>query len=177
MAADEHGDLRFADPPGGDALDQLGELARVGLEPAPVQTEKGEHRHESGPLIAVHEGVVLDEVEEVRGGHLKDLPVEEFPPEGRLRSGERRFEQPDVADTRPPSVPRDLVRVQGEHLVERQEDDAHDSASRLNTSPYCRCASATSFLSLAVRRRSRTGETMMTSPSVDTSNGVFASIW
>ncbi len=52
----------------------------------------------------------------------------------------------------------------------------HESASRLNAPRYRRWASATTFLSLSVRRRSRTGEITITSPSVETSSGVEASI-
>jgi hypothetical protein len=95
MAPDEHCDLRFADPPDCDALHHVGQEGRAGLQPAPVQTEKGEHRHESGPLVAVHEGMVVpNQMKEVRGRHLEDFPVKKLPPEGRLRNGECRFEQP-----------------------------------------------------------------------------------
>jgi hypothetical protein len=38
------------------------------------------------------------------------------------------------------------------NLVEHQEDDLHESASRLKTPPYCRYASATMSFSRAVRR-------------------------
>ena len=47
-------------------------------------------------------------------------------------------------------------------IVEGEELDAHYSASRRKTPPYRLCASPTIRLSLAVRRRSRTGDTTMT---------------
>src|SRR5713226_9619672 len=64
----------------------------------------------------------------------------------------------------------------GDRLIEREEDDFHESASRLKTPPYCRCASATIRFRRDVRRRSRTGDITITSPSVETSRGVSASI-
>ena len=63
------------------------------------------------------------------------------------------------------------------NLVEHQEDDLHESASRLKTPPYCRCASATMRFNRAVRRRSRTGVITITSPSVDISSGVSGSAY
>src|SRR5258705_6262650 len=87
-----------------------------------------------------------------------------------------RLQEAEVSDARPPSVSLDLIRVERDHLVERQEDDLHESASRLKTPPYCRCASATMRFSRAVLRRSRTGVITITSPSVETSSCVSASI-
>ena len=64
--------------------------------------------------------------------------MQEPPLKGCGGCSQGRLQEAEVPDARPPSVSLDLVRVERDHLVERQEDDLHESASRLKTPPYCR---------------------------------------
>src|SRR6266508_5272507 len=115
-------------------------------------------------------------MEQVRGRLLVQACVQELAANGRRGHRQSRLEKSHVADQRRAPVARNLVSVQGEHFVEREELDAHYSASRRNTPAYRLWASLTIVLSLAVRRRARTGDTTITWPLVETSRGVSASI-
>src|SRR5439155_12121148 len=66
--------------------------------------------------------------------------------------------------------------MDGQDLVERQEPRLFHSASLRNTPPYLSCARAIVFLKRSSTRPGRTGETTITSPSVESSSGVSAPI-
>src|SRR5712691_7858316 len=102
--------------------------------------------------------------------------MEDPPLERRARHPERRLEEADITNARPAAVSLDLVSMEGQNLVQREERNSHALASRAKTPPYCRWARSTTRLSLAARFRVRTGEITITSPSVDTSRGVLALI-
>jgi hypothetical protein len=70
-------------------------------------------------------------------------------------------------DSGRPAVPLDLVAVDLEHLIEAEERRAR---------PYLRFAALRAFWKSFRRLASRTGETMSTCPSVETSSGVSALI-
>src|SRR6266481_5577645 len=173
----EYRSFGLADPAPRDTPYEIFDFSSVGVEPARVQTEKGEQDHEPDALVPVYKRAISHDVEEMGRGHLMEVFVQEPPFKGRGGCSQGRLQEAEVPDARPPSISLDLVRVERDHLVERQEDDLHESASRLKTPPYCRCASATMRFSRAVLRRSRTGVITITSPSVETSSGVYAPIW
>jgi hypothetical protein len=52
-----------------------------------------------------------------------------FAGEDGRRHGQRRFQQPLVADAQRPAVPRNLVGVDRQRFVEGQEQHRHDRAS------------------------------------------------
>jgi len=53
-----------------------------------------------GTLVAVNERVVLDDMEEVGRGFLEQVIVQELAAERRLRHGNGRMQQADVANAR-----------------------------------------------------------------------------
>src|SRR5207237_4661071 len=115
------------------------------------------------------------DVEQVGRGHLGQRRVKPFTAEGRLRHCQRGAQQSRLADACLTAIPLDLVRLQGQDLVQRQEDRLH-CASRLKTPAYLRCARSTTLRSFADRAREGTGETTSTLPSVETSSSVSASM-
>ena len=152
MLLDEYRGFGLADPAPRDTQYLIFDFLSAGIEPARVQTEKGEKDHEPDGLVPIHKGVISHDVEEMGRGHLREIFVQEPPFKGRGGCSQGRLQEAEVPDARSPSVSLDLVRVERDHLVERQEDDLHESASRLKTPPYCRYASATMSFSRAVRR-------------------------
>jgi hypothetical protein len=64
--------------------------------------------------------------------HLRQRSVQEAAPERRPRRRHRRLEKREVAHSRRPAVPLDLIRVEGEYLVEGEEGRLPHSASLLN---------------------------------------------
>src|SRR5207249_11480782 len=71
------------------------------------------------------EGVGADQVEEVGSRHLVNAAVKERSTEGGRGHGQRGFQEAEVADAGQASVALDQVPVQGEDLVEREENDGH----------------------------------------------------
>src|SRR5688572_30086832 len=142
----------------------------------PIQAKKRQHGDETGALVSVDEGMVADDVKQVRCRHLGHRCVEQSVTECRGRCCQCGFEEVEVTNASTASVSVDLIRVKRENFDQCEERDTHYSARRLKTPAYCRCASATITLIRAVRPRRRTGATMMTSPSVEISSGVSAPI-
>ena len=58
MLLDEYRGFGLADPATRDTPDQIFDFSSVGVEPARVQTEKGEQDHEPDALVPVHEGAI-----------------------------------------------------------------------------------------------------------------------
>lgn len=69
---DEDRRVGFADPAGRDAHHQPGHLVFAGFEAPAVEPEERQRGGQRGALVAVHERMVLREVEEIGGGHLGD---------------------------------------------------------------------------------------------------------
>ena len=67
---EEYRDFRLAHLSGGDPQDQLGELVRICFDRDVVEAEKGQSGDQTHPLVAIDEGVMLDQVEEIGRGHL-----------------------------------------------------------------------------------------------------------
>lgn len=62
-------------------------------------------------FVAVHEGVVLDDVKEIGRGHFKKIGVQVSTAETGLRHGNRRFQKGQVTDALASSVSSDLIGV------------------------------------------------------------------
>src|SRR3954462_14905700 len=118
-----------------DPHDHPGELLVAGIDGDVVELEEDERRSQRGALVAVDERMVPRQVEQVRGGHLEERPMEQFASEGCLRRRRGREEQPSIAHTERAAVHLDLVSVDAEHLLEQEEARLVHSASFLNTAP------------------------------------------
>src|SRR3954465_8604777 len=152
-----------------DPNDHPGELLVGGIDGDVVELEKDERRSQRGPLIAIDERVVLRQVEEVRGGHLEQRPMEQLASERGLRRRNAREEQPSIAHPERAAVRLDLVSVDAEHLLEQEEARLLHSASFLKTAPWRRSSLRRIASTFAERFLSAGGEMMMTRPSVETS--------
>ena len=75
-------------------------------------------------------------MKEIGGRLLRQARVQELAAEGRRWHRQRRLEEAHVADQRRAPIARDLVGVEGQHLIEGEELDPHYSASRRKTPLY-----------------------------------------
>jgi len=80
---DEYRGFGLADPAPRDTQYQIFDFLSVGVEPARVQTEKGEKDHEPDALLPVYKGVISHDVEEMGRSHLMEAFVQEPPFKGR----------------------------------------------------------------------------------------------
>ena len=79
MLLDEYRGFGLADPATRDTQHQIFDFSSVGVEPARVQTEKGEQGHEPDALVPVHKRVISHDVEEMGRGDLMEAFVQEPP--------------------------------------------------------------------------------------------------
>ena len=110
-------DLRLARPAVSDAGDEIGERVGLGLQSPTVEAEERKHGDQPGPLVTVHERMIAHDIEQVRRCHLVQTAMEEHPPERCRRNGDGGLEQIERPDTRPASIPADLIGVEREDLV------------------------------------------------------------
>ena len=68
----------------------------VGVEPARIQTEKGEKDHQPDAFVPVHKGVISHDVEEMGRGHLMEVFVQEPPFKGREGCSQGRLQEAEV---------------------------------------------------------------------------------
>ena len=123
--AEEDRDVGLRAMAAGDAEHEVDELVVAGADTNAVQPKEGEAACQPDALVAVDERVVLDEMEQIRSGLLRKGRVQELAFERHLRHRERRLEEATVADAQRPSVATHLVSVDGEYLIEREEEDGH----------------------------------------------------
>lgn len=88
---------------------------------AAVQVEEHQGGEHSGALVAVDEGMVLQDVKKVRSGHGEKVFVDDHAIEGRLRLRKRRLEQPAIAHADSATIAGELERVQLEHVLDVEE--------------------------------------------------------
>jgi len=98
VALDEYRGLGLADPAPRDTQYQIFYFLSVGVEPARVQTEKGEKDHEPDALVPVHKRVISHDVEEMGRCHLMEAFVQEPPFEGSQGNSKRGLQEAEVPD-------------------------------------------------------------------------------
>jgi len=86
-----------------------------------IQLKKHQGARQGCPLVPINEGVILAEVVGVRSGHLIEVVMQPFTREGGLGLGERRFQEPEIPDTRLSAIPSDLVGMDFDDLSEAEE--------------------------------------------------------
>ena len=97
MRAKECCDFRLASLAGCHRHGDLVDAALGGGDLDAVEVQKHERGNGAGPFVAIQEGVVLDNVKQVRRGHLKEILMEKLAAERRLRLGDGRFKQAQIA--------------------------------------------------------------------------------
>ena len=125
VRTEESGDLGFACLAGGHRDREIVETALGRSDFDAVEIEKHQSGDGTDPLVAVDERVVLNQVEQVRRGHGEDIPVEQLAAEAHARLGHGGFQQPQITNAAIAAIPRHLVGVQAQHVVDREEVNAH----------------------------------------------------
>ena len=75
---------------------QLLEVVWISGKVETIEGEKDKSRHGAYPLVAIHERVVLNEVEKISRRHLVQIRVERLPRETRRGHGNRRLQQSPI---------------------------------------------------------------------------------
>ena len=70
MLLNEDGYLCLADLPRRNSEYKIDQLTTGRMERARVQAQKGQHGHETNPLVAVDKGMPLGQMEEIGRSHL-----------------------------------------------------------------------------------------------------------
>ena len=84
-----------------------------------VQFEKHDCCCCSNPFVAIQEWVILNEVKQVGGSHVKQSRMQPLPAEGRSRLGHRGLKQSDITHSQSTAIPSDLVFVNGDNVFAR----------------------------------------------------------
>lgn len=121
VRAKERRDLGFACFTLGDGAGELVEAAFGRLDLHPIEIEKDECCHCPGPLVAIDERMVLHQVVQVGGCHLKHVFAQVLAAERCTRLRNRGLQQSHIAHTMIAAVAVDLVRVQREHVFGAEE--------------------------------------------------------
>src|SRR5262249_27755393 len=129
------GDLGLSDLPASDLHHRLEQLGRIRFKPGLVDAKKRDRGRKADTLVPVQEGMVLYEVEQVRGRHLVQRRMQVLTAERCLWHRQGGLEQPEIPDAQADPIPLDLIRMEREHLLQAQEPDFH-SASLRKTPPY-----------------------------------------
>lgn len=77
---------------------QGNEALFIGFDGHVVDCQKDDCRCGDGALVAIDERVILNNVLQIGRRHFKHILVQKLSPERCLRHGNRRMQQPDVAD-------------------------------------------------------------------------------
>jgi hypothetical protein len=98
-------------------------LAR-GKDPA-VHSEKDKRSHRPYPFVPVNEGMVLNQMKKIRGGHFKEVGMKVGVAKAGLRHGNRGFQKACIADAGAPSIPLNHLAMDFENLIECQNEGSH----------------------------------------------------
>jgi len=139
----------------------------------PLSARKNHCGNRAGPFVTVHEWMVLGYVEQIGSSHGVNIFHGDSDRRSWLRHSNCGLEQAHGLVSQPETaVTPYLVLVNREDVVDPKKVDIAHLLSQLLESPavFAICI-IQSFCKLAARASSRTGDTMRTLPSVDTSSG------
>jgi len=125
MLLNKNCDFCLADPSCRHPGYKIHELVTCRLKGERIQAQEDQHGHETNALVAIDEGMPLDQMKEIGGSHLGQAFMQPSASVRRLRHGQSGFQQGDIANSRTTPVPLDLVRVQCQHFIEREKLDLH----------------------------------------------------
>jgi hypothetical protein len=101
-----------------------------------VQFQKNQGGCGADTLVAVYEGMILNDVIKIGGGHFKKIGMQITAAETCLWHSDRGFQKRRIAEARTSTVSPDLIVMDLKDLVQTQEDRLHDqSANRLSARP------------------------------------------
>jgi len=99
------------------------QLAR-GKDPA-VYSEKDKRSHRPHPFVPVNEGMVLNQVKKISGGHFKEVGVKVGVTKAGLRHGNRGFQKAYIANAGAPPIQLNHLAMDFENLIECQKEGSH----------------------------------------------------
>lgn len=111
-------------------LNRVLKTSLVSLHFDAIQLEKYQRRNRAGPLVPVNERMILNYVEKVRRGHLKEVVVEvETLKPGRGHAN-GRLQETHIADSRRPAIAFDLIKVDVQYFIKPQKYGFHSSVGQ-----------------------------------------------
>ena len=119
----------------GDTEDGLDQGGGRDVNGDAVKLQEHQCRRGADAFVAVHKGVVLDDVKEIGRGHFKKIGMQVATAEAGLRHGNRRFQKGQVTDAMASSVSYDLIGVDLKDFLQVQEDRFHGSVGQPLESP------------------------------------------
>jgi hypothetical protein len=95
----------------------------------PFKSRKATQASSAVSLVAVDEGLVLGDVEGIRGRHREEVVMDEVAPERLARHADGRFQKPLVANVRLASVELELLLVDPKHVFQGEKGGLDHLAS------------------------------------------------
>lgn len=124
-ASDEYRHVGFIEVAPDDGQHHFGEVIFGGIKVKVVQREKDECGNSPCAFIAIDEGMVFHQVEQISRGHFKDVRVQKLTTVRGRRHSEGGFEQLDIANAGSTSIAGNLVLFDFQHLDQTEEDRVH----------------------------------------------------
>jgi hypothetical protein len=118
MPPEKHGDSVLSELSLGDGQDGLEESFVRYVYLNPIEGQENQSCHDPHPLVSIHEGMVLNNVEEVGGCHFEKIGMQILSTMRSLRHANGGLQQAHVADPGMASVPLDLVSMDFDHLIQ-----------------------------------------------------------
>lgn len=111
----------------GDTEDGLDQGGGRGVNGNAIELQEYQCCSGTDTLVAVHKGMVLDDVKEIGRSHFKKIGMHVATTETSLRHGHRRFKKGQVTDALASPVSSDLIGVNLKDFLQIQKDRFHGS--------------------------------------------------
>lgn len=125
MKAKELGHFRLCRFSLRDAEHQSFEVVRCRRKDDPIQVKKHDSSSSSNAFVAVDEWMIGSDVEQVCSRHLVERRVKILSSERRLWLSNCRDQKADISNARTATVPRQLIAMNLQNFVEREENRLH----------------------------------------------------
>ena len=97
----------------------------IGRESPPIHSQKHVGGGSSDPLVSVDERMIGDEMKKIGSGHALQIFMQELLAEGCLRHIHGGLQKSLVTNTKRSTESVDLLIVNGDHFIKREERDFH----------------------------------------------------
>lgn len=128
--SEEFGHGGFANFALGNIENDFFKLSASGMKGILIHFQKSKGGHCARSFIPVHEGVVLDDMEKIRGSHLEKVSMEILVSEAGLRHGDSGLQKAHVSCAGTSTVPFDLIVMDINDLFQREEPNIHRSVGQ-----------------------------------------------
>jgi hypothetical protein len=117
-------DISFVQFASDHTQSKISQFTRLSMDLVAVPIGKNQCSDNFRSLVAINKRVVHDDVEQIRGSHLKRKSVNVILAKGRLRLRDRRLKQSEITNGRVTSVVSRLVNMKGQHHFNLKELNA-----------------------------------------------------